>query len=100
MSTYHISRNDAPDQIDCNAVAVENISAIRPLVYLESRLHMGHGKRTATGSRHANGEFERRDAERRLFQDLSRYYPLGQDQSTWARPSLLSHGKHERDHSA
>ena len=29
VSTYCISRNDAPDPIDRNAVAVENISAIR-----------------------------------------------------------------------
>ena len=96
---HHISRSDTPDPIDRNAVAAENIWAIRTLVYLEPRLHKGHGERTVTDSAHADGEVKRRNVERGLYQDISRYYPLSQNQSAWARPSLLSLGKHERDHS-
>ena len=36
--------------------------------------------------------------ERRLFRELSRYYRLRQGQNAWARPSLLSLGKHGHDH--
>ena len=100
VSTHRILRNNAPDPIDCHVVAVPIIQVIRPLVNQEPRLLTRHGKRTATGSKNADGEFERRNEERRLFQELSRYYPPGQDQSAWARQSLFSHGKHEHGHSA
>jgi hypothetical protein len=36
----------------------------------------------------------RLDVERRLLQDISRYYPL--DDSMWTRPTLLARGKDGR----
>ena len=100
VSTHRISRNSASNSVDCNAAAVRVIRVIRPLVNQEPRLFTGKGQRTAEGSKHPDKEFERRKEEKRLFQELSRYYPLRQNQSGWARPSLFSLGKHKRDHSA
>lgn len=91
--------NDAPDQIDCNAAAVKIIPTIRTRVYLEHRLKKGTGVRTVTNSKSANDEFERRNVERRLYRELSRYYQLGRKQKLWARPPLLSKGKHKHDRS-
>lgn len=94
-----MSRSDAPDPFDRNAVAADVISTIRPLENPEPRLLTWPGRRTTAGSRHADGEFARRNAERELFQELSQYYPRKQGQRPWARPSLLSNGKHGCDHS-
>lgn len=74
------------------------IPTIRPLVYLESCLLTGPvepGTRIAEGSKSADNEFERRNVERKLYQELSRYYPLGPGQKEWGRPNLLSNGKHD-----
>ena len=90
-------RNDAADPIDRNAEAVGVIPTIRSPVYAKSRLRTGKGARTSTDSKSANGERERRKAERRFFHELSKYYPLRQGQSFWARPPLLSRGKHEHN---
>jgi hypothetical protein len=98
VSTHPISRNDAPDPINCNAVAAEIIPMIRPSVYPEPCLLTGAGKRTAEGSKNADDEFDRRNVERELYQELSRYYPLGR-RKAWARRPLLLEGKHWRDHS-
>ena len=98
VSTYP-TPNDAPELIDCNAVAAEIIPTIRPQVYLEHRLKKGRGVRTAKGTKSADDEFERRNMERSLYQELSRYYPLGCKRELWARPSLLLKGKHRHDHS-
>ena len=83
-----------------SAIAVRFIRVIQQLVNQEPRLLTTQWKRTAAGSRSADGEFERRDEERRLFQELSKYYPLERYQSAWTRALLLSHSKHECDHSA
>ena len=93
------SRNDAPNLIDCDVVAAEIIPTIRPLESLEPCLLTGRGRRTVAGSRNADDEFERRNVERRLLQELSRYYPLEQGQNAWSRSSLLSLGKHGCDRS-
>ena len=90
----YFAKNDTPESIDCNAVAVEIIPTIRPLENPEPCLRTGQGKQTATDSSHAMREFGRRGVENKLIQDLSRYYLLGQGQSSWTRPSLLSLGKH------
>ena len=37
--------------------------------------------------------------ERRLYQQLSRYYELSLGQEEWTRPPLLAKGKHGHDHS-
>ena len=72
---------------------------IRKLENLEPRLRTGQAKRTAAGRRHADDEVRRRDVERSLFQELSRYYPLPQSQNVWTRTSLLPLGKYEHNHS-
>jgi len=99
VSTYRVSRNDAPDPIDCYTVAAKIIPMIRPLANSEPCLLTGKGKRTAAGSKNADDEFERRSVERGWFKELSQYYPLGQGQSVWERPKLLLCGEHGRDHS-
>ncbi|KAF9652321.1 hypothetical protein BDM02DRAFT_3109317 [Thelephora ganbajun] len=77
------------------AVAAEVIPTIRPVASLQPCLLIGYGKRTAVGSKKANAEFERRNVERRLLQELSRYYPLGPNQKVRTRLQLLSLGKHD-----
>ena len=46
-------------------------------------------------SERAKKEQKRRDGERGLFEELSRYYPLDRNsgQVEWERPSLLKEGK-------
>ena len=73
---------------------------ILPLISQEHQLLIGHGKRVAIGSKNADAEARRRDEEREWFKKLSKYYPLEQGQNVWERQSLLSRGKHERDHLA
>ena len=46
-------------------------------------------------ARRTAGERERRDTERLLYQELSRYYTLDKYVS-WARPTLLAKCKHGR----
>ena len=99
MSIYHTPQNDAPDPIDRNAALVKKISATRPPVYSDHCLIIGRGSRKKAGSRGADGEFRRRNAERELYMELSRYYLLEQNHSAWARAKLLSRGKHGHDHS-
>ena len=94
VSIYHIPRNYATDLIDCDAAAVEIIPTIRPLVNQKPCLLTKKGKRTTPGLKYANEEFERRNEERRLFQQLSRYYLLRQDRYSWTRSPLLFHGEH------
>ena len=77
----------------------EMIPTIRPLESLEPRLLTGKGRRTVDSDK-AKVEFGRRNAERRLLQELSRYYPLEGNQSGWTRSSLISQGKHGRDRPA
>jgi len=100
VSICHISRNSAPDPIDHNTVALETISTIRPLVYHEECLAKtkGHSGSTGPRSKKAEKEGRRRKAERKLFQALSKYYPMGPGQNSWTRPPLFLRGKHE--HSA
>ena len=88
---------DAPDLISCNAGAVAIIADERPPVYQKPRLKEGRGRseRTATGSKNADNEFERRNEARKQYEKLSRYYLLeGPDQEQWEREKLLLKGKH------
>jgi len=64
-------------------------------VYSVSRLATGVTAQTATESKIANAERNRRAAERELYGELSRYYLLKPSQKEWTRPTLLPHGKHE-----
>ena len=77
---------------------VEKISTTKPQIYDNHCLIIGHGKRKKAGSRGADGEFRRRNEERELYKELSKYYPLRQGRSAWARTQLLSCGKHGHDH--
>jgi len=53
------------------------------------------GEWTATDSKHADDEFERRNEECRQYEEPSRYYQLeGLNQKVWRRPKLLLKGKH------
>ena len=63
-------------------------------MHLKPRLLTKEGKRTEPGSKNAEEERNRRDEERRLFKELSRYYPLGDGKEVWTRPKLLLRGKH------
>ena len=77
------------------AVAARIIPTTRPPVHQKPRLLTGQiRKRTAVRSRNAEGEFRRRNEERELLRELSRYYPLGKGQNSWTRLSLLQRSKH------
>ena len=80
-------------------MAAEIIPTIRPLESLEPRLLTAQGRRTTVGSRKADREFEKRKVERRLLQELSKYFPPEQGQNMLSRSSLLSQGKRGHDHS-
>jgi len=97
VSAYPIS-DDTPDQIDCDAGVVGVLRRTRDPEYEEHRLAKGRGIRTKTGSKTANKEYERRNVERRYYQEISQYYELGLGQEVWTRPSLLLKGKHKHDH--
>ena len=90
-----------PDPITWNIVATGIIPAIRKLEYTQPRLVPAGATRMAKvatcRSKFAISEFERREEERRLFQELSKYYPLKRGQRAWGRPELSSLGKHKRD---
>ena len=101
VSTYTISQNDGPDLTDCGTVAVGIIPQIRSVVNPEPCLRgEPAGDRPEAGTKNADEEFERRNAERRLLQELSRYYALQRGKKPWTRLSLLSNGKHGCHHSA
>ena len=94
VSTYTISQNDGPDLTDCGTVAVGIIPEIRSVVNPEPCLRGEPGDRDPVASRNADEEFERRNAERRLLQELSQYYRLQRGKKAWTRLSLLLSGKH------
>ena len=96
MSKYPTLRNGSiPSLIDCDSAAAEIITILRDPVYDEDRLFRGHGRHTRVGSERAEGEYERRNKTRRVYQTLSRYYPLEAGRSTWTTTQLLLRGKHE-----
>jgi len=53
--------------------------------------HLAEGRKDALSGclKHAEEERKRRAEETRLYQDVSRYYPLPGNKKTWRRP--LSH---------
>ena len=98
VSAYPIS-DDVPDQINCDAGVVKILRRTRKPEYEEHRLAKGRGVRTVAGLKSADREYERRNVERRCYQEISKYYTLGSQQKVWMRPSLLLKGKHKHDHS-
>jgi len=79
--------------VDRNTVALEVIPTLRPIVNPEPCLFIKEGARTEPRSKSAKEERKRRDDERTLLKEFSRYYPLAQDQKTWGRPKLLLQGE-------
>lgn len=100
MSASPTLRNGVPDQIGYNSAAAEVLSAVQDKVYDEHRLVKGRSRRTKTGSRDADDEYERRNETREAYRKLSRYYRLEEGRLAWSAPRLLSKGKHKSRHSA
>ena len=88
-----IQPNDTPDLVECNTAAVEVIPTIREMVNEEPYLLVTKTIEKSV-SHPADMERERRNTERQLYQELSKYYPRGQ--RPWARSTLLWEGKHGR----
>lgn len=90
-----------PDPVTYDAVAVNAIPTIRELEYSQPRLLSGYElENVATcRSKSANDQFERKNGERQLFQELSKYYPLKQGHRAWGRSELLSLGERKRNRS-
>jgi hypothetical protein len=110
VSTSLTTRNDAPD-IGCDAEAKEYIKTIRTEVYLHPRLQTGNIQPCPEENELAKIEWERRNVERTLAGDLSRYYQVPEDdlavvargkksQKDWVRPALIKEGVYGRDHSS
>lgn len=83
--------NDAPDPVGCKTAAVEVMPRIRPAVSQKSQLFTKETKDIATVSGRARAHRERRDAERVLYDELSRYYPA--PGRVWGKEKLLTEGK-------
>ena len=99
VSGYPIP-NGAPDPIGYNVVAAMIIGKKRVPVYPKPNLKKGTVERTVFDSEYAKKEHERRNVDRRLYEKLSRYYPLPEGKREWARPPLLVKGKCGRDRSS
>ena len=101
VSTNKILRNGIPDLTDRNLAAAEIISVFRQPVYNEDRLHRVNGQRTGEASKKADGEWERRNDTRLVYQHLSRLYLLeaGRGRDLWTMTELVSNGKHGYDRS-
>ena len=96
VSTHHILRNNGPDPIGCNAVAVEEIQRTRQVKNEKPCIRIAPPKETEALSREAKEERERRGVGRALYEELSLYYPPEPRQKEWSRRQLLAVGKHER----
>ena len=97
LSGKHISQkqNGAPDLVVHDPEVVDYIPNVRVAVSQHPRLAMGSTKPLPNSSERAKKEQRRRDGERTLFEELSRYYQLDSEsrQVEWERPSLLKEGK-------
>ncbi|KAF9779824.1 hypothetical protein BJ322DRAFT_1221299 [Thelephora terrestris] len=84
-------QNDAPNPVGCNSGVVGYIPTVRPAVYQLPRLATGSTEPLPESSKRARNERMRRDAERRLYRELSRYYQLGGNsgEKVWTRLPLL-----------
>ena len=100
MSTDPVCKMMHFDLTNWNAVARDVVQTLRPVpVYSTPKLHKGP---TPIGgdnrSNHAQVEAKRREAQREVFQDLSRYYVLPGRKEKWRSPQILDNGKHGRGH--
>ena len=93
VSVHHVSQIGAPGLIIYNVVVMRVIPVLRKREYREPRIRTMRRERTTEGQSGADLECWRRDEERRLFAELSQYYPLAENRNVWDRASLLSHSK-------
>ena len=95
VSTFPRSKNDAPDAVGHDSDVADYIPTVRVAVSEHPRLVKGSTKPSPGSSERAQKEQRRRDRERALFEQLSRYYQLdsGSGRMVWERPSLLKEGK-------
>ena len=107
VSTFLTKLNDAPD-IGCDAEVLQYIETVRPPVYWFPCLRTGQVRPCPQNPGHSKSEWERRNVERTLMGQISRYYRrpgdvLGiadrEEKKRWMRPLLLKEGKHGCDHS-
>ena len=105
VSNFLTRRNDAPDPVGWNIAMVEYIPTVREAVYDHPRVRKKQGRPCSQNPR-AMREWERRNVERTLLGELSRYYrldeskPKGKYLATWTHEPLLREGKHKYDHSS
>jgi hypothetical protein len=110
--TFHEAIDDVPDPVDCISGALEYLSTFRKAVYKHPRLVGSKRKWSIESSGNVRRQRERREMERTLFEELSRYYRLeendgkdgdvgeeGEQEEVWGRPALLQEGKLRLDHS-
>ena len=102
MSTDPVCKMVHFDLTDWNAVARDVVQMLRPVpVYSTSKLHKGSTPISRDNrSNHAQNEAKRREAQREIFQDLSRYYELPRRKKQWRCPQILDNGKHGHSHSS
>ena len=96
-----MKRNGIPNSTCYNPDILEIIPKIRSAVCQHPRLFVKGGRNPcADNSRRAVKERKRRESERTLFGELSRYYQLPPNKKMWTRPPLLERGEHGHDHSS
>lgn len=95
VSTSLRNKNDASDVVGHDSEVVDYIPTVQVAVSEHPRLVKGNTKPSPGSSERAQKEQRRRDRERALFEQLSRYYQLDSHSGrvVWERPSLLKKGK-------
>lgn len=87
------SKSSVPDPVGLNTVAVDVVPSIRELACQEPRLYMKKGKLKPYSESPGEDERRKRDLQRKLLMDLSRYYPLERSNDEWTRAALLKKGE-------
>ena len=111
VRTYLMKRNDTSDPVGCIKGALKYVQKTRQPVYPRHRLSIRGNYTDKEASPSAQQERKRRATMRDLFERLSRYYRLAEDderdggedhesEQMWGCPSLLREGKLRLDHSS
>lgn len=114
--TSHESETTYPDTVGCITGALEFIRAARAPVYQFPRLETCRCESHPEGSNFAQKEKRRRTDTRQLFEELSKYYLLNEEEGkdndvedgeedsksgpVWETPALLREGKFGPYHSS
>ena len=114
VRTYIMKRIDTPEPVGCITGALKYVQAIREPVYGRHRLSKTGNYSEQEVSSSAQKERKRRAATRELFEKLSQYYRLAEDddesdgerdeekghqrEQMWDSLSLLREGKFRFDH--